>query len=221
MNKYKVVLIGSTGGGVFSKIAQKTVVKDLIHEVVSDRDCGFLSVAGDLGLPAINLHCSSGMEFSKRLFERYSDSENFIFLSFYTKIFTGEFVKRSKIFNCHPSLLPLFKGMNGFEDTLTSSCKFMGSTIHMVDEGIDTGEPVIQSVIPLDRNIPETINRHKIFLMQCYSVLQFFKWLHEDRISFSAEGSVRIKDAIYIPSLFSPCLDSNLFEFFQEENFLF
>ncbi|WP_052238828.1 formyltransferase family protein [Pectobacterium brasiliense] len=221
MRKYKVVLIGSTGGGVFSKIAQKKSVRDLIYEAISDRDCGFLSVAESFGLPAINLGCSSGAEFSRKLIEKYSDSEEFIFLSFYTKIFTGRFVEEKKIFNCHPSLLPLFKGMNGFEDTFESSCKFMGSTIHLVDEGIDTGEPLIQAVYPLDRSIPSDVSRHKVFLMQYYSVLQFFKWLHEDRISFSPEGNVIIKNAVYTPSLFSPCLDDDFFDFFKEENILF
>ncbi|PXB00489.1 hypothetical protein DMB41_19045 [Pectobacterium carotovorum subsp. carotovorum] len=191
-----------------------------MHAAISDRNCGFLLVAEKFAIPAFNLNCTNGSEFSEKLAEMYAEEKDVLFLSFYTKILTGRFIKEKKIFNCHPSLLPLFKGMNGFEDTLASSCKFMGSTIHIVDEGIDTGKPLIQSVVPLDRLLPEVVNRHKVFLLQYYSVLQLFKWIYEDRLVISSDGEVVIKNIYYTPSLFSPCLDDDFFDFYQESNLL-
>ena len=218
--KYKIVLIGSTGGGVLSKIGRHSFVKDTVYEVVSDRDCGFLNVAKSFSIPAAKLAADDGLRFSDLLYERYSLLHNFIFLSFYTKLLGGEFLRHSKgfLFNCHPSLLPSFKGMHGFEDTIKSSCLFMGCSLHQIDEGVDTGECVIQAAIPLNRRIPFVENRHKVFLMQYYSTLQFIKWVYEDRLLLKHNNSPVVVDPCFEPSSFSPNLDANFFDFIGEEN---
>ena len=59
------------------------------------------------------------------------------------------FVKRftGKIINIHPSLLPLFPGAHGIEDAWNSGIKVSGVTIHIVDEGVDTGPILAQEKV--------------------------------------------------------------------------
>jgi phosphoribosylglycinamide formyltransferase-1 len=218
MARYKLVLIGSTGGGVFSKIARHSFVREMSVEAVSDRDCGFLSVADSFGIQSVKIASSDGHSFSDALYQRYRDNHDVIFLSFYTRLLKGVFLQKNKgrIFNCHPSILPSFKGMRGFEDTLDSSCTFMGSTLHMIDEGMDTGTSIIQAAIPLDRALPIAENRHKIFLSQYYSTLQFLRWLDEGRLVLHANGGFLLSGERFCPSIFSPNLDSDFFEFIGE-----
>ncbi len=49
--------------------------------------------------------------------------------------------------NVHPALLPSFPGMHGVRDALAYGVKVTGVTVHLVDEGTDTGPVVLQEVI--------------------------------------------------------------------------
>lgn len=217
---HKIVLIGSAGGSIFSRLLGHAFAREAIYEAVSDRDCGFLQVAKDNNIPHAMLGAKDGLEFSNRLAERYRDTKELIFLCFYTRLFKGEFLtsRSGFIFNCHPSLLPSFRGLKGFQEMLESSAQFLGTTLHLVDEGMDTGKILIQVAIPLDRSLPVSDNRHKVFMGQYYSVLQFFRWLADGRLVFSSDGCVCIKGVAYAPSIFSPNLDSDFFEFIGEKN---
>jgi phosphoribosylglycinamide formyltransferase-1 len=54
-----------------------------------------------------------------------------------------------RFINTHPALLPSFPGMHGARDALAHGVKVTGCTIFFVDEGIDTGPIIGQSVVPV------------------------------------------------------------------------
>src|SRR4030066_2207560 len=55
----------------------------------------------------------------------------------------------NKIMNIHPALLPSFPGLHGQKQALDYGVKISGCTVHFVDEGVDTGPIIIQSVVPV------------------------------------------------------------------------
>ena len=60
---------------------------------------------------------------------------------------------KGKIVNVHPSLLPKFGGkmnMSVHQAVLDAGEKETGMTIHKVDEGIDTGEIILQKTVAVD-----------------------------------------------------------------------
>lgn len=61
--------------------------------------------------------------------------------------FSQEFEHR--ILNIHPSLLPAFPGLNAQQQALDYGVKFSGCTVHLVDEELDHGPIVKQSVVPV------------------------------------------------------------------------
>ncbi len=65
-----------------------------------------------------------------------------IVLAGFMRILGREFIKKyeNKIINLHPSLLPKYPGLNTHEKVLANKDKFHGATVHMVDEGLDTGK---------------------------------------------------------------------------------
>ena len=67
-------------------------------------------------------------------------------LAGFMKILPPSFVNAlsPKLINTHPSLLPLFPGAHGVRDALTAGATETGVTIHVVDEGVDTG-PILAS----------------------------------------------------------------------------
>jgi phosphoribosylglycinamide formyltransferase-1 len=214
-----IVFVGSTGGGVLSRLLAHAFVREAALEAVSDRECGFLGVAARAGVPASCLPAPDGARFSDLLHARYAGRDDLVFLSFYTRLFRGEFVRAhaGRIFNCHPSLLPAFPGMHGFEDTLASSALFMGSTLHLVDEGVDTGTILVQAALPLDRARPVAENRHRLFLTQVYAALQFVRWLRDGRLRL-AGGRASVEGARFGADAFSPNLDHDFFDFIGERN---
>jgi len=54
-----------------------------------------------------------------------------------------------RILNIHPSLLPAFPGLNAQQQALDYGVKFSGCTVHLVDEELDHGPIVKQSVVPV------------------------------------------------------------------------
>jgi phosphoribosylglycinamide formyltransferase 1 len=62
----------------------------------------------------------------------------------FMRILAKEFVTTYKVINSHPALLPLFPGAHAVRDALAAGATQTGTTIHWVDEGVDTGAVIAQ-----------------------------------------------------------------------------
>lgn len=54
-----------------------------------------------------------------------------------------------RILNIHPSLLPAFPGLHAQRQALEYGVRVSGCTVHLVDEGMDTGPIVLQAAVPV------------------------------------------------------------------------
>jgi phosphoribosylglycinamide formyltransferase 1 len=61
--------------------------------------------------------------------------------------FVGRF--RDRIVNVHPALLPAFPGLDAIGQALAAGVDVTGVTVHFVDEGVDTGPPILQREVPV------------------------------------------------------------------------
>ncbi len=78
------------------------------------------------------------------------------FMRILSPYFIREFPRR--ILNIHPALLPSFPGVEAQKQALEYGVKFTGCTVHIVDEGVDTGPVVCQAAVPvLDDDTAETL----------------------------------------------------------------
>jgi phosphoribosylglycinamide formyltransferase 1 len=75
-------------------------------------------------------------------------------LAGFMRVLSTYFVRAfpGKILNIHPALLPAFPGLDAQKRALESGVKFTGCTVHVVDEGVDTGPIVCQAVVPVFDN---------------------------------------------------------------------
>ena len=53
------------------------------------------------------------------------------------------------IINCHAGKLPFYRGRNILNWVLINDEKEFGITVHFVDEGIDTGDIILQKTFPI------------------------------------------------------------------------
>lgn len=85
----------------------------------------------------------------------------------------------NRILNIHPSLLPSFPGLESQRQALEYGVKFAGCTVHFVDENLDAGPIVLQSVVPVkDEDSEETLSarilqeEHKVYSQAVRIVLE-------------------------------------------------
>lgn len=72
-------------------------------------------------------------------------------LAGFMRILSSETVDRfrGRILNIHPSLLPSFPGVHAVAKALEAGVKVTGVTVHVVDEGVDTGPIIAQRAVPV------------------------------------------------------------------------
>jgi phosphoribosylglycinamide formyltransferase 1 len=70
----------------------------------------------------------------------------------FMKLVGPDFLARfgGRTINTHPALLPAFPGMYGPRDALAYGVKVTGATVHLVDDGVDTGPVLAQSAVPVE-----------------------------------------------------------------------
>ena len=74
-----------------------------------------------------------------------------VVLAGFMRILPAAFVRALKpnLINTHPSLLPEFPGAHAVRDALNAGAKKTGVTIHIVDEGVDTGPHIAQREVEI------------------------------------------------------------------------
>jgi phosphoribosylglycinamide formyltransferase-1 len=84
-----------------------------------------------------------------------------ICLAGYMRLLSPYFVAKfpNRVLNIHPSLLPSFPGLESQRQALEYGVKFAGCTVHFVDENLDAGPIILQSVVPVnDDDTEESLN---------------------------------------------------------------
>jgi formyltetrahydrofolate-dependent phosphoribosylglycinamide formyltransferase len=84
-----------------------------------------------------------------------------VVLAGYMHLLTPAFLERfpGAVVNVHPSLLPDFPGAHAVEEQLAAGVDETGATVHLVDEGVDSGPILAQARVPvLAGDTPETLH---------------------------------------------------------------
>ena len=91
---------------------------------------------------------SSRESFDQALSELLIKHEiDLIVLAGFMRILSNSFTEKfnRKIINIHPSLLPKYPGLKTHEKVINNKDKYHGVTIHLVDEGLDSGPIIAQA----------------------------------------------------------------------------
>lgn len=106
----------------------------------------------------------------------------------YMRILTPTFVRQfpRRIINVHPALMPKFSGpgfygANVHEEVLKAGEKETGCTIHFVDEGVDTGEIIVQKKIPVDPTDTAETLKDKVQALEKKWYPEVIRWFAGER----------------------------------------
>jgi phosphoribosylglycinamide formyltransferase-1 len=120
------------------------------------RDAYALSRARAAGIPTgtFSLDCHASREERDVVMATWLEEHgvDLVVLAGYMHLLTRPFLARfpGRIVNVHPSLLPAFPGAHPIEDALAAGVETTGVTVHLVDEGIDTGPVLRQEPVPVE-----------------------------------------------------------------------
>lgn len=72
-------------------------------------------------------------------------------LAGYMRLLSSDFTQKwaGRIINIHPSILPLFPGLNTHQRALDAGLRVHGCTVHFVTAGMDEGPIIAQAVVPV------------------------------------------------------------------------
>ena len=144
-----VVVISSKPSARGLRIAKRFNVKT---EIVESK--GFQGSRWEYDQKIIDILSRNGM----------TEKNSLICLAGFMRILSPEFIKKykSRILNIHPALLPAFPGLDAQKRAIDSGVKYSGCTVHFVDEGVDTGQIIVQEVVKVRSNDTEETLAKKI-----------------------------------------------------------
>ena len=85
-------------------------------------------------------------------------------LAGFMRIISPYFIKKYKnrILNIHPALLPAYPGLDAQKQAIENGARYSGCTVHLVDDGIDSGPIVLQNIVKVTNNDTEETLSKKI-----------------------------------------------------------
>lgn len=153
----RIVVLASGSGTLLQSLLDAQARGELAGQIVavgSDVvDAQALTRAEAAGVPTFTVPLVKGADrgvWDKTLTARVSEYEPDLVVSAgFMKILGPAFLAKfaGSCINSHPALLPSFPGVHGVRDALEAGVKITGTTIFMVDEGVDTGRIIAQEAV--------------------------------------------------------------------------
>ena len=105
-------------------------------------------------------------------------------LAGYMRILGAEIVHEfsGRMMNIHPALLPAFAGLHAQRQAIEYGVKIAGCTVHLVDEGMDTGPIVVQRCVPVLQDDDESTLAERILVEEHKALPLAVKLFCEDRL---------------------------------------
>lgn len=157
--KAKIAVFASGSGSNFEALEQATRVGELDAEIVlviTDKPASFVvERAREANIRVAALEPKAFQ--SKQAYEEaligilLDEQVEWIALAGYMRLIGPTLLAAypSRIVNIHPSLLPSFPGKDAVGQAIAHGVKLTGVTVHLVDEGMDTGPILAQAAVPV------------------------------------------------------------------------
>lgn len=188
MNNMRICVLVSGGGSNFQSIIdsiKNETIKDakIIQLISSNPSAYAIQRAKDNDIPIKVISKAEFTNLEERMDETLKAVEksnpDLIVLAGFMSILPEKIIKKfkGKIINIHPSLLPKYGGKDHYgikvHQKVIEACeKESGATVHFVDEGVDTGEIILQESVEVKNgDTPEELRdrvlevEHKILPM--------------------------------------------------------
>ena len=171
MSDFRIVVLASGSGTLFQELIDaRQVHQGKIVGLITDVECPAIDRAKRADIPH-NLipvgkdRASWDLNLTNSLKQYKPD---LIVSAGFMKIIGPQVLAAfsGRIINTHPALLPKFPGAHAVADALAAGEKVTGSTIHFVDEGVDTGEVIAQEKVEIEVSDTENTLHERIKIVE-------------------------------------------------------
>ncbi len=195
-NGPRILLLTTTGGAFLGETLKLPRFRGRVHAVLSDRPAG-LATATAHGVATHLIPEADNTAFSGALLAfAWRRQIDYIITASFRRLLRAPLIDayRGRVFNIHPSILPAFEGLNPIDQSLDADTRLLGNTVHLIDESVDGGGIVLQSVLTRPYDAAEDHLRHLAFEHACKGLIQLVAWLWEGRLRVTEAGA-RIQGA--------------------------
>ena len=129
-----------------------------------------------------------------------SVTPDLIVLAGFMRILTQSFVSQfaGRLLNIHPSLLPLYPGLNTHQRALDNGDTHAGATVHYVTGELDGGPSVIQAKVPIESGDTKDRLADRILQVEHQIYPQAVNWHLTGRLAL--QNDVLYKDGVPLPA---------------------
>lgn len=175
--KKVVFLVSGNGGNLKFLYNYLNLINEnefSISAVIADRECSALEFARTKNLSSFLITYTKDYPHElQKLLNKFTPD---IIITTIYKILDTKTVNsyKGKLVNLHYSLLPNFKGVIGvtpIKQAIDAGCRFVGSTTHFVNEEVDGGKIISQSMIPIDSKLSFNELVENVFRSGCLNLL--------------------------------------------------
>lgn len=208
----KIVFLVSSNGGTLKFLNEYIKLYHLnsvsIQAVIGDRQCKAIEYADKNGISNKVVFYNKGNKHA--LFAELELLDPDIIVTNIFKILDDGIVNRfrGKLINFHYSLLPSFKGHIGvstIKEAIKLNCQFIGSTCHLVDELVDNGKIIGQTVFQINKENDELELSNIMFRSNCIMALNIL--VSFNNLDYSKSSQIEILNKTI---MFSPILNKSL-----------
>jgi phosphoribosylglycinamide formyltransferase-1 len=200
-----VILISGAGSNMLAlahAIERQDIQATLVAVISHHADAPGLKKAKALGLhtQVVDERQTDRATFNQTLLQEVKQHQaDLIVLAGFMRVLDRDFVHEfyGRLLNLHPSLLPLYPGLNTHLRALTAGDSTHGATVHFVNEQLDQGPIIVQTPVPiLKEDDPSTLaDRVRIQEHTVYPIV--VKWFCEGRLKL-IDNQVRL-DGVALP----------------------
>ena len=112
-----------------------------------------------------------------------------VVLAGFMRVLTEGFVAHysGRMLNIHPSLLPMFPGLETHRQALDAGCRVHGATVHFVTPTLDHGPIVAQSVVPVRAGDDAAALAARVLETEHVMYPRAVRWFVEGRLALDGE----------------------------------
>ena len=157
----KIVVMASGSGTLFRSLLESDIGSQVVGLVTDAPGCGAIDIAVDHGVPVVKVPLHDyesrsdwGVALRAKMLELDPD---YIVTAGFMRVLDADFVDTfpSRIINSHPALLPHFPGAHAVRDALAAGATVTGTTVHLIDHGVDTGPILAQESVVIEPGVTE------------------------------------------------------------------
>ena len=207
-NKNIAVLISGGGSNLQSIIdaCESENIDGNIVAVISNKPDAFgLERAKKHDIQALTIDhtkFNSRLEFDRALIDAIDQlNVDLLVLAGFMRILTPEFTShyKGKLLNIHPSLLPLYPGLNTHQRAIESGDKTAGASIHFVTAELDGGPIILQAQVNVEGQETAETLAAKVIIQEHIIYPEAIKWFCDGRLCLNNNSAYLDGNPLTLP----------------------